>query len=275
VYQPQLGRGWQTLYKKFLYSGLVDYVLHYYDGTCVREGPAPDPSRKYVFVVYPHGVYGACRAFSGGSCFASLFPGITARWGSFGAAFYLPGVREFSLMSGCLDASKGVLLKTIASGDNVMLLPGGIDEMALSDSESKETVLVDRWGYAKMAIETGCDIIPGFCFGEKWIHRRVLLPHRVRSWLYRVVRMSGTLLKGRGPSFLGYLGVPLGFVWGEPIKVTQQKVVSEAYLNDIHNQCKEQVQSIFERYKEQFGYSSEETLRFVSVKEARTFDKKL
>ena len=52
--------------------------------------------------------------------------GITARWGSFGMAFYIPGVREFSLWAGCIDASKPVLMKNMNKyHENVMLLPGG------------------------------------------------------------------------------------------------------------------------------------------------------
>lgn len=92
---------------------------------CVREGPALDPEGRYLFACYPHGVYGVCRAFSGGaSNWGRLYPGIQSRWGSFGMAFYIPGVREFSLFCGCLDAGKSTLLPAIKEhGMNVTLLP--------------------------------------------------------------------------------------------------------------------------------------------------------
>jgi hypothetical protein len=196
-----------------LYSSLTDYVLHYYDGVCIREGPAPDPNGKYLFACYPHGVYGVCRAFSGGSQnWNKLYPGITSRWGSFGTAFYIPGVREFSLLCGCVDADKATLTGAINThGQNVTLLPGGIDEMQITDGTSKDTkiVMADRKGYAKLAIENGLTIIPSFCFGEKWIHRTYLLPRPLRAFLYKTFKVSGTLLKGRGLTFLGYLGVRL------------------------------------------------------------------
>ena len=275
LYRPHLHKGWPPL---LLYSALTDMVIRYYDGTSVREGPAPDPRGRYLFAVYPHGVYGVCRAFSGGaSNWSRLYPGgITARWGSFGAAFFMPGVREFSLLAGCLDASKKILVQAIEKhGENVMLLPGGIDEMALTDGTSKDTALVaaDRKGYAKLAIECGCDIIPSFCFGEKWIHRTVLLPPMVRTLLYKTVRVSGTLLKGRGPTFLGFLGEPLGMVWGEPIPVKQQKPVDPAYLDEVHAQVQTAVRSIFDRHKASFGYGDDETLSFVTVAEARAAGK--
>ncbi len=34
----------------------TDFVLHYYDSVCMREGPAPDPKGKYLFACYPHGI---------------------------------------------------------------------------------------------------------------------------------------------------------------------------------------------------------------------------
>lgn len=269
LYKPHLSKGWP--FHWFLYGPLTDYCLHYYDSTSIREGPPLDPKGQYLFAVYPHGVYGVCRIFSGGATnWKVLFPGISARWGSFGMAFNIPGVREFSLFASCLDASKPVLEKAIKRGENVMLLPGGIDEMNLTDGTSTTTKLVmgDRKGYAKLAIENGLDIVPGFCFGEKWIHKTVQAPKFICQ-LLRPFRMSGTMLRGRGPTFLGYLGVPLGYVWGEPIKVKQQKPVDEAYLDEVHGQVKAAVDSIFCRHKARFGYSEEETLEMVTAQEAK------
>uniref|UniRef100_A0A7S4PUE8 Acyltransferase n=1 Tax=Alexandrium monilatum TaxID=311494 RepID=A0A7S4PUE8_9DINO len=269
LYRPHTGRGWP--YKWFLYGPLGDYVLSYHDATCIREGPAPDPNGKYVFAMYPHGVYGVCRAFSAGiRNWRTLYPGIFGRWGSFGAAFLLPGIREFSLFCGCLDASKPVLERAIRRGENIKLLPGGIDEMNLTDGKSKDTklVMLDRKGFVKLAIENGMDVVPGYCFGEKYIHETVRLPAFVRG-LLRPLRLSGTLLRGRGPTFMGFLQPPLGYVWGEPIKVKQQKPVEEKYLDEVHAEVMRSVQSIFDRHKSRFGYSEEETLTMVSVAEAK------
>lgn len=262
-------KGWPA-HKKFLYGPWCDYILSYHDATCIREGPAPDPKGQYLFAMYPHGVYGVCRGFSGGvRNWCTLFPGIFARWGSFSAAFYLPGIREFSLLSGCLDASKPVLEKAIKRGESINLLPGGIDEMNLTDGTSKETklVMLDRKGFAKLAIENGLDIVPGFCFGEKWIHETSRLPSFLRAFL-RPLRISGMVLKGRGLSFLGFLR-PLSYVYGEPIKVKQQRPVDEAYLTEVHGEVMKSVQSIFDRYKTRFGYDDDEKLVMVTVAEAK------
>ncbi|CAK9083124.1 Diacylglycerol O-acyltransferase 2B (Diglyceride acyltransferase 2B) (MrDGAT2B) [Durusdinium trenchii] len=217
VYRPHLKKGWP--YRWLLHGPLVDFILSYHDATVIREGPAPDPKGKYLFAMYPHGVYGVCRAFSGGiGCWQTLFPGRSC-WGSFGAAFFLPGIREMSLFCGCLDASKPTLERAISRGENLILLPGGIDEMNLTDGESKDTQLVmtDRKGFVKLSIENGLDIVPG--------------------------------LRGRGLTLMGFLDPPLGFVWGQPIKVRQQKPVDEKYLDEVHQQVAESVSDIFKRYK--------------------------
>jgi len=269
AYKPHLRKGWP--YHWLLYGPLVDYVLSYHDATVIREGPEPDPKGKYLFAMYPHGVYGVCRAFSGGvGCWRALYPGIYARWGSFGAAFFLPGIREMSLFCGCLDASKPVLERALSRGENLILLPGGIDEMNLTDGESKDTQLVmtDRKGFVKISIENGLDIIPGFCFGEKWIHHTFRLPHFFQS-LLRPLRMSGTLLRGRGLTLMGFLEPSLGFVWGEPIKVKQQKPVDQKYLDEVHQRVAESVKDIFNRHKARFGYADDETLSLVSAADAK------
>ena len=107
---------------------------------------------------------------------------------SFGAAFFIPGVREFSLCCGCLDASKSVLTRAIVERkENIILLPGGEKEMMLTDGSSKVTKLVlgERTGFVRLAITHGMSLVPGFCFGEKWVHEAVRLPTPVRSFLYK------------------------------------------------------------------------------------------
>jgi len=270
MYQPHKSKGW-PFYKWFLCGWLSDYCLCYHDATCIREGPAIDPAGQYMFAMYPHGVYGVCRVFSGGMrLWRTMYPGIFSRWGSFSAAFYLPGIREFSLFAGCLDASKPVLEKAIKRGESVTLLPGGIDEMNLTDGRSKVTKLVtlDRKGFVKLAIENGMDIVPGFCFGEKYIHETVRLPAVIRQAL-RPFRLSGTLLSGRWFTFLGFLKPSLGYVWGEPVRVNQQKPVEEAYLDEIHGKVIQAVSSMFDRHKEKFGYDKDEVLEMVSAADAK------
>ena len=92
----------------------------------------------------------------------------------------------------------------------------------------------------RLAIEQGLDLVPGFCFGEKWVHDLVLLPAPLRRQLYRRFRLAGALLIGRWGTFLGKVactdGAPLslGYVWGAPIPVTRQTEPTAAYIAEVH-----------------------------------------
>ena len=272
VYKPHKGSGWP--FEWFLYSPVVDLVLGYYGARMIREGPPLDPTKRYLFAMSPHGVFGVCRAFSGGRCWTSLCAGVTARWGSFSGAFAIPGVREFSLCCGCLDASRSVLSRAVGRGENIMLLPGGEKEMMLTDGNSNITqlVLAERKGFVRLAITHGLQLVPGFCFGEKWVHEAVRLPGPIRSFLYRHFRIAGVVLIGRWWTFLGQVRRPdgspisLGFVWGAPIPVRHETQPSDEYVDEVHAAFVAAITDLFERHKRGFGYPADESLGIVSAK---------
>ena len=85
---------------------------------------------------------------------------------------------------------------------------------------------------------------------DEWNVVSTSLPFTRRFiWVSVVFKLSR--LRGRGMTLMGFLDPPLGYVWGEPIKVskpensrplfssatekvTQQKPVDETYLNEVH-----------------------------------------
>mmetsp|Transcript_18253 Transcript_18253/g.44820 ORF Transcript_18253/g.44820 Transcript_18253/m.44820 type:complete len:444 (-) Transcript_18253:241-1572(-) len=230
VYKPQVGRGWSPLCRYVLNSSFLDLGLCYLDAWLVREAEL-DPKRQYMFGWAPHGLLGVCRTGSAGSWWNEAFPGIFGRWGSFGMAYYIPGAREFSLLVGAVDASKEVLRDRIKDGDSIHLLPGGIREMMLTDENSTDTkvVLINRSGFVRLAWEAGLDLVPVYCFGEKWTAKRVLLPYYVRKVMEKF-RMAGTSLIGRWNSLLPLIEHPkhgklsLAWVFGRPITVKKHHV---------------------------------------------------
>lgn len=103
------------------------------------------------------------------------------------------------------------------------------------------------------------------------MHRIVLLPSSLRRVLYRW-RLAGAVLVGRFGTFLGQIeradGSPLslGYVWGVPIKVTQQSPPSPEYVAAVHEEFCREIVRIFDQYKGRFGYDEDETLELVSAK---------
>lgn len=103
---------------------------------------------------------------------------------------------------------------------------------------------------------------------DEWHVVQTLLP-----FTWRFTRMSFfspfLRLRGRGITLMGFLDPPLGYVWGESIKVTQQKPVDETYLNEVHQEVADAVVGIFKRHKARFGYAEDETLSLVSAADAK------
>ena len=104
--------------------------------------------------------------------------------------------------------------------------------MMLTDGSSKVTKLVlgERTGFVRLAITHGMSLVPGFCFGEKWVHESILLPKPVRAFLYKRFKVAGQLLRGRFYcTFLGHVvradgitPLTLGYAWGVPIDVRHE-----------------------------------------------------
>jgi hypothetical protein len=223
VYRPQNDKGWN--YHWFLYSEIWDYVLSYGNSTFIREEELDPAAGPYMFAFAPHGVLATCRASTCGSVWSKMFPGIHGRWASFTGAFFIPAVREFSLCSGALDASKRVLQKILNRGESLFIIPGGSQELLLTDTTTDtKLVITDRKGFVKLAIAHGTDIIPCFCFGEKWTGSLTALPEPFCSYFYSLTKCVPVTVVGRWYTFVGNItrnGKPLGMAWvyGERIKV--------------------------------------------------------
>lgn len=257
VWKPQYDLG-ITWYSLVLHNPLIDASFHYLGATFIREGPAPDPNRKVMLAMAPHGLLGVCRSGTAGSVWGRLFPQVKVRWGSFAAAYYMPGIREFSLLVGAVDAGKKTLTKIVKSGEGIALLPGGIQEMLATDGESKITdvKLVGRYGFAKLACDHDMLLLPCFCFGEKWAHCRVLLPF----WqIMHKCRMAGTIMLGRWYTLLPINTRQFGWVFAQPIE-TRGKTVEQ-----VHEEYIQALTDVFNRHKKMFGYGDEENLKVSGV----------
>ena len=179
--------------------------------------------RQYVFCFSPHGIIGLCRGACAAESWQHLFPKVFGSWGSFGMAFYLPGFREFSLMVGCVDASRKVLANLPREGavltppklaastalseaararlrmqeddkvHSISLLPGGIREMQLSETDRMpfdgnggkgsvtRHVCLDRNGFVRLAAERKAMLVPVVAFGERWCYEKVDVARFVRG----------------------------------------------------------------------------------------------
>ena len=159
--------------------------------------------------------------------------------------------REFDVSLGEWRA-----LALLAAGEPVLVFPGGESEVYKRRGQEYELLWGKRTGFARMAIEAGCPIVPFAAIGAEDRFRVMLdMDHRVARPARTLVRRLagrndiGTLLvRGAGPAGLPGAG-RLYFSFSAPIETTRwagREDDSEAL-----GECRDLVRAAVEREIEQ------------------------
>lgn len=194
--------------------------------------------------------------------------------------FYVPfGGREICLWLGAVDANRKTAERILTKHNfSEIVYPGGSQEIFHVDPTSKETVLVARKGFIKLAIQTGTQVVPTFVFGEKWMFHRYVPGKAVVHFFLKVLRIPLILFWGRIWALppLSFLlpwmplrGKGLSIVYGSPIEVTQNATPSDAEIDVVYEAYMKQIQSLFDTYKSKYGYDEQETLRIIEAQAER------
>eukprot|EP01083_Nonionella_stella_P302667 1044573_1 len=261
----------------FKRSKVWEWAKFYDDWLTIRRGSEDlYKGKQFLYCVQPHGVLCYNRMEMMGPVWLDEVQPQT--FGFFAAAtpqFYTPGLRETALWAPAVDASKRVLNIVLRCGQSIYLWVGGTKELLTTDSTSTDTkmVILERYGFVKLAIVHGVDIVPVMQFGEKWIYRMFTAPKWLGAILYRIY-IPGMVFFGKFlliPHTKRKNGTPIrmGMVIGEPIKVTKvdkEKIDFEKHIKPIHEEYMKRMRYLFDTYKNEFHYGDDETLTFVSAK---------
>ena len=128
-----------------------------------------DPNQSYLFAYHPHGVISmgyATGLCTNGCGFEDAFPGIDRSGTTLKATFMVPFYREWLQMIGFIVASKRNIVERLQRGKSIMLVPGGASEALHAHPGCFDLYLSNRKGFVKVAMETGCSIVPCLGFGE-------------------------------------------------------------------------------------------------------------
>mmetsp|Transcript_40350 Transcript_40350/g.78922 ORF Transcript_40350/g.78922 Transcript_40350/m.78922 type:complete len:321 (-) Transcript_40350:1373-2335(-) len=144
---------------------IYKWMAEYFSLTLVKSCDL-DPSRRYLFVVHPHGFLSTGCVLSlvtEGAGFRAAFPGIERVCCTIAATFTTPFYREWMLACGVVTVDRATIVRQLTRGGerrSVVLVPGGAAEAMHAHPGVFRLVLRHRKGFVRVALQTGCSLVP-------------------------------------------------------------------------------------------------------------------
>ncbi|KFY57435.1 hypothetical protein V497_05554, partial [Pseudogymnoascus sp. VKM F-4516 (FW-969)] len=239
--------------------------------------------RGYIFGYHPHGIisHGAFAAFATEALgFAQLFPGITNSLLTLDSNFRIPFYREYILALGLASVSRqsceNILSRGGVNGEGmgraITIVVGGARESLDARPGTLRLVLKRRYGFIKMALRTGADLVPVLGFGENelydqfsvenrpWIRRGQDLLKRTLGWTLPLFHARGVFNYDVG--LVPYRRA-VNVVVGRPIEVRQNRMPSVEEVEELHERYCGELVRLWETWKDDFARGREEEMRIV------------
>jgi 1-acyl-sn-glycerol-3-phosphate acyltransferase len=148
--------------------------------------------------------------------------------------FRIPGLREFFLKGGAVNASPENARRLLETEQVVLLAPGGIYEALIAKQGLRRIPWERRMGFVRLAVETGTPIVPTYCRGINSVYFNSYFLLKPRIKLLEKTRFSVPLFFG-----LGLLPLPrkLVHVVGRPIPMKRRRGESlERQVARVHDE---------------------------------------
>ena len=137
------------------------------------------PTKPVLYIAHPHGLFFMAPFFHWAARVTDWPEGLArVRPAVHSIFFKIPGVRELMEAHGAIEATEEEIERTLRSGDSVVLMPGGVQEIG---AEGLTVVIRKRRGYLRIVRRVGCPIVPVLTFGEAELFR----PMAGLDWFHR------------------------------------------------------------------------------------------
>lgn len=236
-------------WEAFMYSWIWDIWREYFDMTYDRDS-INDKLKKdqpYFFFEFPHGIF-PMGQFLSASLIKEITPGKKICGTGADIVFKFPILRHIMAWIGTVPAKRENIHKVFQKGHYCAVIPGGIAEMYLVNSEKEEIFLKKRRNTVKTAIQEGAHIVPVFFFGNtKLFH--VAGSRSSSSALARFSRyMKASVLFFYGRNYLPVpFRHPIHLVAADIVEVTKNANPSDKEIDDVMDRL---VDSLNKMYKE-------------------------
>jgi len=174
------------------------------------------------------------------------------------AIFKVPFVRHLWTWLGLDPISRGGMIRMLRDGKTCVIIPGGVAECMAMEKDAETLYLKKRFGFVKVAIQTGADLVPAYTFGQTrtygyWRLGPPLVPKSVANWIGKMFAFAPIVFWGKWFTPIPY-AVPLVTVVGKPIPVTQNPNPSREEVASKLDEFIEAMTSLYERNKKAHGY---------------------
>lgn len=259
-------------------------------------------SSNYMFAVFPHGTNCDYRMLMDGMMDQIVHPIMMNQSSSThqqqqpqhhevktlaaSILFRIPIVRELSLYTGCIDASKHVVEYQLQKKRSILILPGGEAEQIRTTYQKEIIYLKVRKGFIKLALKYNTPIIPIYVFGVNDYYRTLTIFMKLRLWL---VKNCGICIPiCWGISSMCPLPIPTTIFVGQSICYNNQTTINDnndnilksnssntnnkdkhnyfnptqEMIDQVHEQFCQEIIRLFDHNKHKYGYG-DRTLEIV------------
>ena len=210
---------------------------------------------QFVIACFPHGCASDFRVLMQGML-PTFFPNIHSKCRTLAASvlFKIPLVREISLWTGCIDASRKVAEKALDAGRSIIVLPGGEAEQIRTCQGEERVYIRKRKGFIKLAMRKKTPVVPVYVFGSSDLYETSETFYNTRLWLMEHFWICLTMHSGMWKSQCP-LPVKNTIVMGKPLTFELKGDQPTAEELDVAHEtfCKA-LQTLFDENKGKYGY---------------------
>jgi diacylglycerol O-acyltransferase 2, plant len=233
---------WDSIIYCFVFDIWKDYFNFKFDDNSIRGKIKAD--ERYIYFQFPHGIFPMGEILSA-SIIRDVSPDKMICGTGADVIFSFPIMRHLMAWIGIRPASKQSIKKIFKEGHNCAIIPGGIAEMYLTNSEHEVIYLRKRLETIKLAIRHGAHIVPAYFFGNTKIFNVVGEGKRpFLAKLSRKIRASIIFFYGRQFLTVPYRH-PIHLVFGEIIEVKQNDHPTDAEAHELMNRVIAVVEKLY------------------------------